>query len=1025
MDAPKKRLSVKATDSPLDAEPLLQRIRFDNVRNPQQQVIHTSKKPVRWLPWLALLAAGLILLVIWQEYRTTYYQSEFWHRLSRSLTYQLQPGNSEAINFPADGPFDQRYGYTRLADWSVNLPQHGFTIAEQVRFSEALQRYTNLGFFPPYSEKPQAGLHITDCQQEQLYQFSSPAFQFDSLQQLSPVIIRTLLFVENRKLLEPANARVNPAIDSPRLIAAAMAQTKRALGMDAPAAGGSTLATQIEKYRHSPHGLTQNFHDKLQQMVSASVRAYQPSVYTLNRSKQIALDYLNSVPLAANTAYGEIHGFGDGLIGWFNSNPARVNALLMQTDEHITAEHGQALRQVLALVIAQRRPSYYLLQGHQDLEQLIDRYLPLLHQQGIISAALFHSARQQPLRFVTTTPALRPFDKTAHQVRNRLSGLLGQSFYQLDRLDLSASSTLNLSLQQQITQYLNKLAMPDYAAAYGLTGERLLTASQTAHVRYSFTLYERTAAGNKIRVQTDSTDQPFDLNEASKLELGSTAKLRVLATYLEIITELHQLYSEEQPAQLRYLDIAPQDNLTQWAVNYLIQHPDSTLDTMLEAALERTYSADPKESFFTGGGLHTFSNFRPEEDLQTPSVKEALRRSVNLPFVRLMQDIVSYSIHHAESSSYQLLKNDNDPRRDQYLRRFADREGSTYLQRFWRKYHTRTPAEQLDMFLTGLRQTPERLAAAYRYIRPDDTPEQFTRFMQQWFSQRHFPADRWHALYNKYQPEAFDLPEHAYLARSHPLELWLLAYLNRNPSADFATAIQDSAEQRQQVYRWLFRTQSKSARDTRIRTMLEIEAFWDIHQRWQKLGYPFEYLVPSLATALGSSGDRPSALAELMGIILNNGKRLPVLRFDELHFATQTPYETRFISDHAKARQVMAPAVATALKTLLSEIVTEGTARRLLNTFDPQLQLGGKTGTGDNRISTVSRRGETLHSTALNRTATFTFYLGDSHFGVLTAYVPGRTAEHYQFTSALPLQVLKGMKLLLEPYLLQPDISCH
>ncbi len=53
--------------------------------------------------------------------------------------------------------------------------------------------------------------------------------------------------------------------------------------------------------------------------------------------------------------------------------------------------------------------------------------------------------------------------------------------------------------------------------------------------------------------------------------------------------------------------------------------------------------------------------------------------------------------------------------------------------------------------------------------------------------------------------------------------------------------------------------------------MLEIEAFLDIHQRWQKVGYPFDHLVPSLATAIGSSGDRPAALAELIGTILNDG----------------------------------------------------------------------------------------------------------------------------------------------------------
>ncbi len=71
--------------------------------------------------------------------------------------------------------------------------------------------------------------------------------------------------------------------------------------------------------------------------------------------------------------------------------------------------------------------------------------------------------------------------------------------------------------------------------------------------------------------------------------------------------------------------------------------------------------------------------------------------------------------------------------------------------------------------------------------------------------------------------------------------------------------------------------------------MLEVEAFLDIHQRWVKLGYAFDHLVPSLGTALGSSGDRPAALAELMGIIQNDGIKLPTIRIDSLHFAARHP----------------------------------------------------------------------------------------------------------------------------------------
>ena len=57
------------------------------------------------------------------------------------------------------------------------------------------------------------------------------------------------------------------------------------------------------------------------------------------------------------------------------------------------------------------------------------------------------------------------------------------------------------------------------------------------------------------------------------------------------------------------------------------------------------------------------------------------------------------------------------------------------------------------------------------------------------------------------------------------------------------------------------------------RASRSIWADW-AHQRWQKVGYPFDHLVPSLATALGSSGDRPAALSELMGIILNDAVQM-------------------------------------------------------------------------------------------------------------------------------------------------------
>jgi membrane peptidoglycan carboxypeptidase len=152
--------------------------------------------------------------------------------------------------------------------------------------------------------------------------------------------------------------------------------------------------------------------------------------------------------------------------------------------------------------------------------------------------------------------------------------MLNRPLYDLDRLDLSATSTLQGELQTQATEYLKNLADPAFAAQIGLIGERLLTPTSTTQVRYSFTLFELTPDGSRVRVQTDSTDQPFDINEGSKLELGSTAKMRVLTTYLQIIAELHDKYAGMSMPELKKVDVPEQDRLSRWVVDYLIQNKD-------------------------------------------------------------------------------------------------------------------------------------------------------------------------------------------------------------------------------------------------------------------------------------------------------------------------------------------------------------------------------------------------------------------------------------------------------------------
>jgi hypothetical protein len=61
-----------------------------------------------------------------------------------------------------------------------------------------------------------------------------------------------------------------------------------------------------------------------------------------------------------------------------------------------------------------------------------------------------------------------------------------------------------------------------------------------------------------------------------------------------------------------------------------------------------------------------------------------------------------------------------------------------------------------------------------------------------------------------------------------------------------------------------------------------------------------------------------------------------------------------------------------------------------------------------------------IASHVTSRTATFAFFVGERHFGVVTAYVPGPQAAEYDFTSALPTTVLKLLAPRLVPSLFEP-----
>jgi cell division protein FtsI/penicillin-binding protein 2 len=404
------------------------------------------------------------------------------------------------------------------------------------------------------------------------------------------------------------------------------------------------------------------------------------------------------------------------------------------------------------------------------------------------------------------------------------------------------------------------------------------------------------------------------------------------------------------------------------------------------------------------------------------TVHEAFQHSVNLVFVRLMRDIVHYEMVQQAGPSGRWLV---DPGlRRKYLTRFADEESLVFLDRFAKKYNGLSPDQALAKLFAGMHKSPVRVAAALRSIAPDAP--------QVWFAQQlrgalkltrgqGFSAAEIDTLYAKYGPDRFDLADRAYLAGVHPVELWLLSYLRTHPQASRTELQQASHDTRIASYGWLFKSRFHATQDRRILAIIERDAYAPVVRSWRALGYPFQTITPSYGAAVGAAGDRPAALAKLMGIIANGGKAVQGENITALTFAAGTPYETHFAHTSDAGQQVLSPAIVGEVRMLLRDVVQGGTAKRLAGGLPVghgrTLVVQGKTGTGDQRFNVYARGGALIESRKVNRTATFVFMIGDRFFGTVTAYAHEPYAARYTYTSAMAVQLLNSLGPALAPVL--------
>jgi membrane peptidoglycan carboxypeptidase len=962
-----------------------------------------------WPTLFILLVIGFVYI----EIQTSLLQSWFFTRTNEQLSYQLATGRSAEIAFPRSAPFDDRRGYSKVPAFQTRLEAHGYQVSQQVRQSEKMVGLIKQGISPPYLEPPETGLDIRGADSMPLFRHAQSEFLFSKIEDIPPPLVKALLFLEDRDLDDPASPWQNPAIEWDRLFKAALLYIASKFDIETPMQGGSTLAVQLEKFRHSPHGRTESPVEKYRQLMGASLKAYRQGWNTRAWRERIIVDYFNTVPLAAAPGYGEIHGLGEGLFAWFGMQLAEVAETLKASG--MTPAKLRAYKHALALLISVRAPSVYLVEERASLEEKVDQFTRLMARAGIIDWDFAAALQETPIKFIPSAP-LPPQpssgkNKAANAIRTTLMESLGvYNVYDLNRLHLEVGSTIDVPLQKTITDFLQSLSNPNVIKARGLDGERLLENADPKRVIYSVLLVEPTPDGNLVRVQADNLPGPFDFNKSVKLELGSTAKLRTLTHYLELIAELHNevapLDAEGRKKKLQQA----RDPLTKWAVETLQKEKSLTLEAFLDLAMDRKYSASPYETFFTGGGVHHFENFEREDDKRILPLRAAFRNSTNLVFIRLMRDIVSY--HRARLAAYNsdaVLADATNPDRQRMLQEIAEEESRIVIRRAYQAYHGQTEQQIVARLLGSKKNTERRLTILFFAWQIGSDEQALAAWLKK--NQVSIKEREVSKLFRGYQNPRLTLVDYAYLLSLHPLDLWCASEYRKNADLAWETLLANSSDSRRQGSAWLLNPRNRRAQDIRLRIRMEKEAFARMVPYWQRLGFPFKTMVPSYATAIGNSSDRPVALAELIGILVNDGVRRPNTELSNIQFARGTPYETVFERKAEPGQQVLAPEVARAVRKAMAAVVESGTARRLNGVFKLSdgnlITVGGKTGSGDNRVETFNRWGGVTSSRATNRTAAFVFYIGDRYFGVITAYVEGREAEKYHFTSSLPVTILK------------------
>ena len=658
---------------------------------PEVRVGRAARRGIR-LTLLLLIATGAGVFAAW-EMRTFCFQAYLFHSAARDAAFEVRPG-AASWDLPApSGPYDRRIGYRTCAVHRrarrARLRRGRAGPLERGARADRPRPLPDLPGEDPGRPAPCSTSAAPSCSRR-----AFPGAIYPSFDAVPPVVVEVAaLHREPRAARRAPSPRRNPAVEWARLGRASRRSSLKIVDRDYDAPGGSTLATQIEKYRHSPSGRHRLARRQAApDVLGDAARLFDGPGYARLARRQIVLDYLNTVPLAARARrYGEVDRPRRRPVGVvrrrFRATMNRLRAPAASA-RRTSPLKARAYQQVLACCSRSAgRPITCSPAATTSGAQPRATSALLAARRHHRARTLRDAALAQKLEFLPDPPPAaeralssggrRPTPSGAR----RLATMLGRpASTTLDRLDLEVETTLDRPTQERVDRAAQGSASRRSHASVGLYGTACSDAEhrQRAADRTACTLYERGRRATVCaRRPTTSTSRSTSTRAPSSSSARPPSCARSI-TYLEIIAALHERSASGARRELA----GPADQRARPAdplgADYLAEHTAPGLADDARRSDGAALFGEPVRAL-----LHRRRR-APLLELRSggrrPRADRARRRcahSVNLAFIRMMRDVVDHYVERRGSSPPRCSPRPaDDSRRRAYLSRFADRRAA-------------------------------------------------------------------------------------------------------------------------------------------------------------------------------------------------------------------------------------------------------------------------------------------------------------------------------------------------------------